>query len=717
MYSKFIRVCLTLLVIVGAAQASVEDYQKIYQQRHAVYVKEMQGMIEHSLASAPAEMREIYRAIGYRPVWIDTEGLTHDAEMLQHELKDDLDHGVMSDLEARYKALVAKETDLFKNPTNEKRVAVELETMQLYIDYIRDILKGSDSTLTPLELLRESLKKGSLVHGLNRVAKERISKRTPVMERNATILDENVKLGDSIAAKLRKGTDKERLSEIYRLLNYKLVWVGNSGYSSYTRELFDRIESDKIFDHSGPTYQEFLRLKSLPAPQNKEEIIKREFEIARLYQNFMGYLIYGAIDWKRFGRALHHHYDHGVWTVHEILLSPELLLLQSIKKGSLKYGFELVKPRYPGHEKLEDALVRYRDIAEAGGWPKLPKFKDLKPGMRDRVVPILRKRLAIEGDYRPCPESDANSTLYDKCLLEAVQKFQARHGLEAEGYIGKKTRKALSETALHKAARLRLSIARLKWLKRDTEDYHIIVNIPDFMVTVYDGWKPIQKMRVVTGRKGHETPIFYNKVRRIVLNPYWRIPPSIVRHETIPKLQKNPGYAAKSHIEIHKGWSEHSPRVDPHSVDWNKYGKKLPPWHFMQSPGKKNALGKVKFLFPNPYSVYMHDSPEKALFGRDIRAYSHGCVRLHRPIDMLGTFTQIDPKIDFDKSKKILKENVKTPLRLSKSVPIDIIYLTAWVDTEGAVQFREDIYGYDELQMETAKWFPRFKEKSETTQQ
>jgi murein L,D-transpeptidase YcbB/YkuD len=188
-----------------------------------------------------------------------------------------------------------------------------------------------------------------------------------------------------------------------------------------------------------------------------------------------------------------------------------------------------------------------------------------------------------------------------------------------------------------------------------------------------------------------------------------------VRHETIPKLQKNPGYAKKSHIEIHKGWSQHSPSVDPYKVDWKKYGKKLPPWHFMQSPGEKNALGKVKFLFPNPYSVYMHDSPEKALFGRDIRAFSHGCVRLHRPIDMLQTFTQIDPKIDFAHSEKILAKNVNTPMRLKRSVPIDIIYLSAWVDEEGVVQFREDIYGYDELQMETAKWFPKFKESSPKT--
>jgi len=173
-----------------------------------------------------------------------------------------------------------------------------------------------------------------------------------------------------------------------------------------------------------------------------------------------------------------------------------------------------------------------------------------------------------------------------------------------------------------------------------------------------------------------------------------------------PRLKKDPGYTNKKHIEIHTGYSEHSPRINPYKVNWHKYGKRLPPYKFMQSPGTFNALGKVKFLFPNRYSVYMHDTPEKALFARDIRAFSHGCVRLQRPIDMLKTFSEMDKRVDFEKSEKILKTNKKTPIRLSKPVPIDIIYLTAWADREGEIQFREDIYGYDRLQIETAKWLP-----------
>jgi murein L,D-transpeptidase YcbB/YkuD len=210
-------------------------------------------------------------------------------------------------------------------------------------------------------------------------------------------------------------------------------------------------------------------------------------------------------------------------------------------------------------------------------------------------------------------------------------------------------------------------------------------------------------MRVITGRTGHETPIFYGRIRTIVVNPYWRIPPSIIRHETVPKLKKNPGYTNKKKIEIHTGYSEHSPKVNPYKVNWHKYGRKLPPYKFMQSPGEHNALGKVKYLFPNKYSVYMHDTNQRNLFVKDYRALSHGCVRLQKPFDLLATFAEIEPKIDAEKTQEILDKNKKTPYRLSRSVPVDIVYLTSYVDIDDNIMFWDDVYGYDKMQLEFIK--------------
>jgi len=695
-----------IILLSQCAFATVEEYRQIDTEKNAHFLKTLQHQLKADLSSASQEVQKIYGAIGYRPVWIRQDELSADAVLLLGEVKDDLDNGILGSLRPEYEAIIKEQEAYSEQTPMQQKVKLELDLMQLYIDHIRGILKGKDGSHTAHSLIKEALEKKDLLHVYNILAKARIEKRTPVLEANTTILGGEMRLDENVTKTLTEGSDKERLQAMYRALNYQPVWIDEKGLSDYTSVLFSTIENDPVFDHSGPTYKLYEKLKSLPVPTKKKEIIKREFEIAKLYQDYMGYLLYGSIDWKKFKHQLRRKYKHGVWDVHEVLLSPELLLVESVQKGTLKHAFEKAKPKFPGYDRLVKALQKYRKIADTGGWPKLPEFKDLKPGMSSPVVPLLRERLQIEGDYEPCPGVDANSTEYDDCLLTAVRKFQARHGLEAEGYIGKKTRKALAETARHKYVRLRLSIARMKWLKRDSDRYHVVANIPDFTITVYDGWEVMEKMRVVTGRKGHEAPTFYNKVKRIVLNPYWRIPPSIVRHETIPKLQKDPGYTNKKKIEIHTGYSEHSPEINPYKVNWHKYGRKLPPYKFMQSPGKHNALGKVKFLFPNKYSVYMHDTPEKALFSRDIRAFSHGCVRLHRPFDMLKTFSEIDPKIDYAKAEKILETNKKTPIRLSHHIPIDIIYISAWVDENGAVQFREDIYGYDKLHIETAKWLP-----------
>jgi murein L,D-transpeptidase YcbB/YkuD len=310
----------------------------------------------------------------------------------------------------------------------------------------------------------------------------------------------------------------------------------------------------------------------------------------------------------------------------------------------------------------------------------------------------LIERLKIEGDYSSTkPPKEAN--LYDKPLKEAVVRFQKRHGLASKGYIGKMPREALNESAEHKVAKIKLNLDRIKWVKRGDDRYHIYVNIPAYRLYLFDNQEIIQTMSVIVGKRGHETPIFYGRVRTIVLNPYWRIPRSIIKHDLIPKLQKDPNYTDSKKIEIHTGYSEHSPLINPHSINWYKYNKRIPPYKFMQEPGIFNALGKVKYLFPNKYSVYMHDTNERYLFSKDKRALSHGCIRLHKPFELLETFSMIDHNVNYEKSKKILEENKKTPMRLSNSLPIDTIYLTSWVDTDGVVEFRNDIYGYDEMQL------------------
>ncbi len=702
---KLFHILTVLLLALSMAQASVEDYQQIYEESNHEFLLQMRKEIKKELPKAPRNVQSAYKAIDYQPIWVDRDYLSPYTEILIAELKEDFEKGLHKELVGEYKKLMPNEDQIFTSDSMEQRVRVELGIMKLYLDSIHNILKDKKSKHTAISLLQKAMHEKNLMHALNEIASERIASRTPKLDVNMTVeerkkLRENKKLAEQLL-----GSDKKaRMKAVYELIDYKPIWLTESGeLTPFSKTLFDQMENDITLDRNSTVYQKYMAIRGSPIPQNKEEILKKEFEIAKLYQEYMGHVLYGAIDWKTFLNKLHHHYKHGVWVVHNVLASPESLLIEAIHDDSLGSAFEKAVPKFPMYEKLLTGLEKYKKIAANGGWEPLPSFKALRPGAYSDVVPLLRKRLAKEGFYDPaaCPKV-TDEKKYDKCLVEAVKKFQRLHGLEDEGYIGKLTQKALNESAEQKVARIKLNLDRLKWLKRGGDRYHIVVNIPAFTLYMFDGQDLIQKMRVITGRKGHETPIFYGRVRTIVLNPYWRIPPSIVRHETVPKLQKDPGYTNKKHIEIHTGYSEHSPRVNPYKVNWHKYGRKLPPYKFMQSPGEFNALGKVKYLFPNPYSVYMHDTNEKHLFVKDVRALSHGCVRLHRPFDLLETFSQIEPKIDYERSEEILKENKKTPFRLSKTIPVDIIYLTSWVNNDGEVEFRNDIYGYDELQMGTA---------------
>ena len=698
---KIKSIALALCLSLGVLHATVSDYQEIYQEEQKEFNQQMRAEIKKSVTSSSKKVQELYRAIDYQPVWVDKDYLTQYAELLVHELEGDFRKGLHTELVETYKKLLPDDDKIFTSDSLVHKVEVELGLMKLYVKHINDILKEEKSKHTALSLLQHALKEKSLIHALNAISKERITYRTPMLDKNMTIIKESEKMDMDNITMLASGDDKERLKAMYDLLNFQPVWITKAGFSSYTKSLFKQIESDITFDRNSAAYKSYQVLKVIEIPEDKQKIVAYEFKIAKLYQDYMSHLLYGSIDWKAFQATLKKK-RNADWVVHNVLSSPESLLIEAISHQSLDHAFKEATPLFPLYDKLVVALEKYQGIVNAGGWEALPEFKDLKPGMSDAVVPALRERLTKEGDYQPC-EGNNDTELYDECLLEAVKSFQARHGLASEGFVGKMTRKALSESAEEKVARIKLNLDRMKWVKRSHERYQIWVNIPGYTMHVHDGEKQIETMKVIVGRKGHNTPVFYNRVRTIVLNPYWRIPASIIRHEMIPKLKKNPNYTNSKKIEIHTGYSEHSPLVNPHNVNWHKYGRKLPPYKFMQSPGVHNALGKIKYLFPNKYSVYMHDTNQHELFSKDVRSLSHGCVRLHKPVDLLETFSKMDPKIDFEKSQATLEHNKKTPLRLSHSIPVDLIYLTTWVNEDGTVAFRDDIYGYDKMQLTASK--------------
>ena len=499
------------------------------------------------------------------------------------------------------------------------------------------------------------------------------------------------------------------LRKAYKQLLFTPVWMHEKGLSLAAKELFDYIAHDETLDKEGKLYRDSRTLKRMAENLYARggdiyDKVSLEFKITQLYKGYVDYSFFGSINWGAFQARIANLKVNDVsteWVLHRPGVYPAKILEQAAFGSSLKKMFDALQPTAYHYKALQQALVRYMKIKEAGGWEPIWLEGKLTPGQRDHAVYALRERLRATGDYVGCDEGEEEER-YDACLQKAVKRFQKRNGLKPDAVVGPVTLKVLNIPVEERITKIRLNLDRLKWLNEREGNRHIIINIPDFKLYFEEDGKLIQTMRVVTGKPNHPTPIFSDTVEFIVLNPYWNIPTSIIQKEMIPQLLRNPNAMARQGIEIRAGWGKDAPKVNPRSVNWAQYRySKTVPYRFAQVPGYKNALGKVKFLFPNKFSVYMHDTPSKHLFKRSKRAFSHGCIRLQKPRALLKTFSDFNEDVDYDKAQKTLKGKEKTFLKLNHKVPIDVIYLTAWVDYDGVLQFRDDIYHYDEMQLKS----------------
>lgn len=503
---------------------------------------------------------------------------------------------------------------------------------------------------------------------------------------------------------------KSFLNKLYMQLLFVPVWIDEEAPSPLSQELFALIEEDKTLDRRSKLYQDAVALEQTTkevygAHGTLAQKVDLEFKTSQLFKRYAEYTLYGSINWGAFKDRLHNLKAKGIyagWVTHRPDFSPVSLLENAAIRGTLSDLFKEAEPKEYHYKPLQEALIGYLELQRDGGWPEVPLEKTLNPGESHTSVPLLRERLRITGDLGSCSSDSENR--YGACLQEAIIHFQKRHGLSADGVIGKETLTALNVPIEKRIEQIRLNLDRIKWLHERNSKRHIMINIPAFTLFFEEDKALRLQMKVITGTRKNPTPVFSNTVRTIVLNPHWNVPKSIIQNEMIPKLLKNPRAMAKEKIEIYTGWGKDAKKVSGGSVNWGKYRySKTVPYRFAQTPGYHNALGKVKFLFPNQFSVYMHDTPTKSLFDRDVRAFSHGCVRLDQPIELLRTFSSFNENVDFEKSQKILQGKRKAYLNLPNKVPVDIIYLTAYVDYDGVLQFRNDIYGYDAMQLQSYK--------------
>ena len=519
-----------------------------------------------------------------------------------------------------------------------------------------------------------------------------------------------------IPSKILKNVPQKRfLKRFYKKHNYQTLWIKNHKINkNKANNLINLIKEDPTLSKEGLLYKRSIKLKkTLETNASQEQTLRRELKLTSLYSNFLAHTLYGEIKWKQFGYklyALKKRHINASWIKYKAPQKIDELLI----KPDINQTIQEITPKHFGYQSLIYALNKLKKIKANGGWDRLPPFKKLKLGSSGDIVKKLRTRLIQSDDYIVCDENkivskDENGSdiphihkdaLFDECLDRAIKKFQKRHGLAVDGVVGKGTQKALNLSVDDKIKKVLLNIDRIKWLPREDKKRYIIVNLPEFMLHYIEDNQTKQKLKVIVGDKRHPTPIFSHYISYIVLNPYWKVPEGIVRREVIPHMVKDPSYLRRQGLEAHLNWNENSPTVNTSFLYWENYlyGVEKFPYRLMQPPGPRNALGKIKFKFPNRFSVYLHDTPTRYLFKKSFRAYSHGCVRLSQPQKLLETIARFNKTINIKRAKKILKGKRKTQLNLNNKLRIHLVYLTAGVNSDGELEFRDDLYGYDKYQ-------------------
>jgi murein L,D-transpeptidase YcbB/YkuD len=244
---------------------------------------------------------------------------------------------------------------------------------------------------------------------------------------------------------------------------------------------------------------------------------------------------------------------------------------------------------------------------------------------------------------------------------------------------------------------MELNMERLRWISDDVEKRSIVVNIANFSLDVIEDGHSVLSMKVVVGKPYQRTPVFSAKMTYLIINPPWNVPDSIAREEILKKIRKDPQYLLKENIKVLKGWGPQEEEIDPDTIDWSKISANNLPYRFRQEPGPLNPLGQIKFMFPNKFNVYLHDTPAKQLFLKDIRTFSHGCTRIEKPVELAEYLFWEDPRWTRENLLAAIEEGTEQTIRITKPLDVHFLYLTAWVDEEGILQFRNDIYDRDAL--------------------
>ncbi len=464
----------------------------------------------------------------------------------------------------------------------------------------------------------------------------------------------------------RRLSDKKislRIRSFYNARNYHYAWFSSNGLTEQARFFWNQYDyavthlkdttliNSEFYKHA----ERYLNQEKMTANSKDSLIRNTEFGFT---EHFIRYI--NSTYEKGYVKRKEQEKFIPIKKIDPVLMADSILN----KKHSDDKYYEQVNEMYAG---LKNNLQLYLDITKAGGWLSIPAIKKLlKKGDSLDVITAVKKRLQMTRDM---PGSDS-SQLFTDALELAVKTFQRRHGYKETGEINSILVKDMNVPASKRLMEILVNMDRMRWMPQKPKGNLIIVNLQEFMLHIYDGKELVFDMVVVVGRVGNNTMMFNGDLNQIFFSPYWNVPQSIIKNEILPAIARNPNYLANKNME--------------------RIGAGI-----RQKPGPGNALGKVKFIFPNSFNMYFHDTPSKSLFGQDKRAFSHGCIRLSEPQKMAEWLLRNDPDWTKEKIVSAMNQTTEKAVKLKESIPVFIIYYTAWVDHEGLLNFRDDVYQHD----------------------
>lgn len=455
---------------------------------------------------------------------------------------------------------------------------------------------------------------------------------------------------------------KNQVSEFYTRRNFQFAWVNSKGLTIAATNFYSQLETYQVdFEDNSLKNSQLDTLLNV-ALSNEKQFLTQKNDLQSL--DLLLTTTFFKYAQKAYGGTSVNTLDLE-WFIPRKKKDYQILLdsLVSFNKGE-----EIQEPVNQYYLPLKEQLRKYRGIQKKGGFPTvITDEKLLAVGDSNACLVNVKKHLLLTGDLK----INDNTIIFTDTLEKAVQRFQHRMGLAENGKIDHETIIEFNKSIEFRIKQMMVNMERLRWVPVELEKEYLLVNIPEFRLHIFENNKQIWAANVVVGKDVRQTSIFKGNISQIVLNPYWGIPTSIVKNEILPKIRRNSNYLARNNMEV---------------VNEN----------YRQKPGKNNALGKMKFLFPNHYNIYLHDTPSKSLFGATNRAFSHGCIRVENPKKLVLYLLRKEAEWNEEKVDNVLKTDNETIIKVKPTVPVYIAYFTAWVDITGELNFRNDLYHLDE---------------------